>query len=169
MIQGSIFVSDDKGTELVYTVVRGEPAHLLGYEVATGKMILDKPLEGADGVWDLAVATDGMLYIPGASGFLFSHKPGTQEVKNLGQALPGQTYVWNLTAGKAGELFGQSFEGKANGPVIISTWNHGLAANAAAWKAALSDRPRWLARCRRGQRRYRGPGWCGQKADPAWC
>ncbi|MEN9442237.1 MAG: hypothetical protein RLZ33_2314 [Bacteroidota bacterium] len=35
---------------------------------------------------------------------------------------------------KAGELFGQSFEGKANGPVIISTWNHGLAANAAAWK-----------------------------------
>ena len=35
---------------------------------------------------------------------------------------------------KAGELFSQSFEGKANGPVIISTWNHGLAANAAAWK-----------------------------------
>ncbi len=111
MIQGSIFLKDSKGKELVYTVVRGEPAHLLGYEVATGKMILDKPLEGADGVWDLAVATDGMLYIPGASGFLFSHKPGTQEVKNLGQALPNQTYVWNLTAGKAGEVFGATYPG----------------------------------------------------------
>jgi hypothetical protein len=111
MIQGSIFLKDGKGRALVYTVVRGEPAHLLAYEVATGKLVLDTPLEGADGAWDLAVATDGTLYIPGASGFLFSHKPGTQEVKNLGKVLPGQTYVWNLTAGKGGEVFGATYPG----------------------------------------------------------
>jgi hypothetical protein len=111
MIQGSIFLKDRKGRELVYTVVRGEPAHLLGYEVATGKLLLDHPLEGADGAWDLAVSTDGTLYIPGASGFLFRHKPGTQIVENLGQALPGQTYVWNLTAGKNGEVFGATYPG----------------------------------------------------------
>lgn len=111
MIQGSIFLKDSKGKELVYTVVRGEPAHLLGYDVVTGTRLLDHPLEGADGAWDLAVSTDGVLYIPGASGFLFSHIPGTQEVKNLGQALPAQTYVWNLTAGKNGEVFGATYPG----------------------------------------------------------
>ncbi|OQP68322.1 hypothetical protein [Niastella populi] len=111
MIQGSIFLKDSKGRALVYTVVRGEPAHLLAYDVATGELLLDAPLEGADGAWDLAVATDGTLYIPGASGFLFSHKPGTGEVKNLGQALPGQTYVWNLVSGKAGEVFGATYPG----------------------------------------------------------
>jgi len=111
MIQGSIFLKDKNEKELVYTVVRGEPAHLLGYEVATGKLLLDEPLEGADGAWDLAVSSDGILYIPGASGFLFSHLPGTKLVKNLGQALPGQTYVWNLTAGKNGEVFGATYPG----------------------------------------------------------
>ena len=31
-------------------------------------------------------------------------------------------------------LLGQTFEGKANGPVVISTWVHGLEANKAAWE-----------------------------------
>ena len=35
---------------------------------------------------------------------------------------------------KAGELVAQSFEAKIDGPIVISTWNHGLAANAAAWE-----------------------------------
>ena len=35
---------------------------------------------------------------------------------------------------KAGELVATSFEGKASGPIVLSTWNHGLAANAAAWE-----------------------------------
>lgn len=35
---------------------------------------------------------------------------------------------------KAGELVGRGFETKVEGPIVISTWNHGIAANAAAWK-----------------------------------
>jgi isoaspartyl peptidase/L-asparaginase-like protein (Ntn-hydrolase superfamily) len=35
---------------------------------------------------------------------------------------------------KAGGLFAHSFEAKMEGPVVVSTWNHGLAANAAAWE-----------------------------------
>ena len=35
---------------------------------------------------------------------------------------------------KAGQLIGKAFESKAEEPVVISTWNHGLAANAAAWE-----------------------------------
>ncbi|MFC5285068.1 hypothetical protein [Pedobacter alpinus] len=111
MIQGSIFVTTTDGTEMIYTVVRGEPAHLLGYDVKTKALKLDKPLGDADGVWDMAQASDGALYIPGASGSLFKHIPGTQEIEDLGIALTGETYLWNLTAGKDGEVFGATYPG----------------------------------------------------------
>lgn len=34
---------------------------------------------------------------------------------------------------KATNIMAQSFEGKTNGPLVLSTWNHGLAANEGAW------------------------------------
>lgn len=111
MIQGSIFAKDNQGNLLLYTVVRGEPAHLLAFNVKTKALLLDLPLPKTDGAWDLAQATDGMLYIPGAGGKLFSHKPGTKTIKDLGNALPNETYLWNLTAGKNGEVFGATYPG----------------------------------------------------------
>lgn len=111
MIQGSVFAEAADGRLLVYTVVRGEPAHLLGYEVQTRQLVLDEPLPEADGAWDLAQASDGTLYAPGANGSLFAHVPGTQEVRDLGTALEGESYLWNLTAGKHGEVFGATYPG----------------------------------------------------------
>ncbi|CAM3728874.1 WD40 repeat domain-containing protein [Pontibacter korlensis] len=110
-IQGSVFAKDDQGREMAYTVVRGEPAHLLGYDVQTNKLVVDLPLEKTDGVWDLAVSTDGWLYVPSASGYLFKHRPGTQQIENLGYTLPGETYLWDLAAGKDGEIFGATYPG----------------------------------------------------------
>lgn len=111
MIQGSTFATTANGTELIYTVVRGEPAHLLAFDIKTKALVLDTPLGDADGVWDMAQASDGVLYIPGASGSLFKHTPGTQLVEDLGVALAGETYLWNLTAGKDGEVFGATYPG----------------------------------------------------------
>lgn len=111
MIQGSIFVNDEKGAELVYTVARGEPAQLLGYSVKTKKLVFQKALPKSDGAWDMAQASDGNLYVPGAAGNLFKHKPGTQKLEDLGVALTGQTYLWNLVAGKDGEVFGATYPG----------------------------------------------------------
>lgn len=111
MVQGSIFLKDTKGNLLLYTVVRGEPAHLLAFNVKNKALVLDVPLPKSDGAWDLAQATDGMLYVPGAGGKLFSHKPGTKTITDLGNALPNETYLWNLTAGKNGEVFGATYPG----------------------------------------------------------
>ena len=111
MIQGSLFVEDNSGRTLIYTVVRGEPAHLLAFDVDSKKLLLDIPLPKADGVWDLAQASDGSLYIPGANGSLFKHSPGTQEIEDLGIVLEGETYLWNLTAGFDGEVFGATYPG----------------------------------------------------------
>ncbi|MCE7056258.1 hypothetical protein LZF95_16365 [Algoriphagus sp. AGSA1] len=111
MIQGSAFLKDGNGRELIYTVVRGEPAHLLGYDVETKDLLVDLPLGEADGAWDMAQTSDGTLYIPGADGTMFSHKPGSAEVIDLGVALEGETYLWNLTAGKDAEVFGATYPG----------------------------------------------------------
>lgn len=111
VIQGSIFLEDKNGRELIYTVVRGNPAHLLGFTVEKQELILDKELIATDGAWDMAVSSDGWLYIPGAKGRLFRHFPGTQTVEDLGLALTGQTTIWNLSAGKNGEIFGATYPG----------------------------------------------------------
>ena len=34
---------------------------------------------------------------------------------------------------QATNIVAQSYEGKAKGPIVLSTWNHGLAANEGAW------------------------------------
>jgi hypothetical protein len=111
VIQGSLFLEDPSGTEMVYTVVRGNPAHLLGYRLSDQKLITDQQLPGTDGAWDLAVSSDGWLYIPGAKGRLYRHLPGTQQVEDLGTVLPGETTIWNLAAGKDGEMFGATYPG----------------------------------------------------------
>lgn len=111
VIQGSIFLQDQSGRELVYTVVRGNPAYLLGYTVDSQEMVLNEPLPGNDGSWDLAVSSDGWLYVPGAKGRLYRHFPGSKKVEDLGVVLPGETTVWNLSAGKNGEMFGATYPG----------------------------------------------------------
>ena len=110
-IQGSVFARDDSGRELIYTVVRGEPAHLLGYEVTTGKMLVDLPMPGSDGSWTTTVSSDNWLYTCGSNGHLFRLKPGTSLLEDLGQALPGETIIWDVCAGAAGEIFGATYPG----------------------------------------------------------
>ncbi|MFA6947267.1 MAG: hypothetical protein WC220_15345, partial [Pedobacter sp.] len=111
MIQGSIFIDDKDGKQLIYTVVRGNPAHLIAFRADNYRLILDQPLPGTDGAWDLEVSSDGWLYVPGAKGTLYRHFPGTGKVENLGLVLPGETTVWNLAAGKNGEIFGATYPG----------------------------------------------------------
>jgi len=111
MIQGSIFIEDSKGKSLIYTVVRGNPAHLVAFKAENHELILDQPLPGTDGAWDMEISSDGWLFIPGAKGTLYKHFPGSTTVENLGIVLPGETTVWNLAAGKSGEIFGATYPG----------------------------------------------------------
>jgi hypothetical protein len=110
-IQGSAFISDPSGLEIIYTAVRGQPGHLAGYDIASGKLLLDAPLSHSDGAWNATVSTDGWLYLPGGNGRLLRYKPGTTEVEDLGPALPGETVIWDVTAGAAGEVFGATYPG----------------------------------------------------------
>lgn len=110
-VQGSAFVNGQDGKSYLYTVARGTVAHLMGVDLTTNKVVVDLPLAESAGSWDIEVTTDGVLYICTSEGFLYKHVPGTQNVENLGKALAGESYLWDLAAGKNGEVFGATYPG----------------------------------------------------------
>jgi outer membrane protein assembly factor BamB len=111
-MQGTSFVKDRQGRDLVFTVMRGEPAKLIGFDVATGELIKLLPLEGAQGAWTVTTSTDGSIYVGSQSnGSLYRYIPGQEDLTHLGQVLPGQTFVWDLTPGPNGAVFGATYPG----------------------------------------------------------
>ncbi len=110
VLQGSVFAKDPDGRTLIYTVVRGTPAHLLGFDTETRKLAVDIPLPKTDGSWDLEVSSTGVVYVAGGSGgFFYKHVPGTKQAENLGKVLGTETYIWDLSAGKDGEIYGATY------------------------------------------------------------
>ncbi|HMR17771.1 MAG TPA: hypothetical protein PKA53_00605 [Sphingobacterium sp.] len=107
-IQGSHFLKDGNGKEYVFTVVRGLPARFVGFEVATGNLVVDSKLTGADGSWDMEVSSDNTVYISG-NGRIYSYNLGEMEVKDLGSVLSNQKVVWDLVAGENGKIYGGTY------------------------------------------------------------
>jgi streptogramin lyase len=109
---GTTFGKDGAGHDVVYTVMRGHPAKLLSFDLATGQLQQSLPLDGADGAWNACTATDGSIYVgTDSNGHLYRYIPGENAVHDLGNPLPGQTWVWDVTAGKDGEVFGGTYPG----------------------------------------------------------
>lgn len=109
-LQGSVFAKSSTGNLLVYTVTRGTPAHLVGFDVKTQKLEADIALPGVDGSWDIEVSSTGIVYIAGgAGGILYKHTPGSNTAENLGKVLGTENYLWDLSAGKNGEIYGGTY------------------------------------------------------------
>src|ERR1700684_4479010 len=62
-IIGTTFGKDASGKPTVYTVMRGQPAKLLAFDLQTGAFEQSLPLPGADGAWNACTSTDGSIYI----------------------------------------------------------------------------------------------------------
>src|SRR5215212_9118449 len=62
-LQGSTFTRDGSGEPLLCTVMRGEPAKLLVFDIKTGELLRRLPLEGAKGAWNATTASDGRVYV----------------------------------------------------------------------------------------------------------
>lgn len=107
-IQGGVFFKNETDDEYVYTVSRGRPAHLLGYDLKTNKLITDLPLPNEVGSWDLVISSDNWLYVAGNTGHLYKHKPSTKLVEDLGKFLT-ESLIYDLTAGENGEIFGGTY------------------------------------------------------------
>lgn len=99
------------GTTL-YGVTTGTPAKLSGVDVRTGELRFSVPLPGAGGSYTVVPGADGALYTGTYNnGHLYRVSPEGSAVEDLGQALPGQTFVWDLAVAPDGRIFGVTFPG----------------------------------------------------------
>jgi WD40 repeat protein len=108
-LQASAFVQDDNGKEYAYTIVRGRPGHLVGYDMQTNKVIADIALATAEGAIDMVSSTDNWLYIGASNGKLYRTRPGSQQIEDLGTALAGTAEILDMIPGKDGEIFGGTY------------------------------------------------------------
>ncbi len=111
-LQGTTAAKDPSGRELICTVIRGEPAKLLVFDVRERKLVNRFALESAHGAWNATTATDGSVYVgTDDQGKLFRWLPGETEVHDLGQVAPDQTFIWDVSPGRDGEVFVGTYPG----------------------------------------------------------
>lgn len=109
--QGAAFAQDDQGNEYAYIALSGKPAHVFVYDVQKTKVIADLIVGNTNSVNKIVTSSDGWVYFGGSDGKLYSSKPGTSILEDLGQVLPGQSVVLDLTAGSNGEVYGGTYPG----------------------------------------------------------
>ena len=111
-LQGTTFAKDPAGRDVVCTVIRGEPAKLLIFDVRSGELLHRLTLEGAHGAWNATTASDGSVYV-GAddNGHLYRWTPRSDKLEDLGQVAKDQSFVWDVAPGDDGEVFCGTYPG----------------------------------------------------------
>lgn len=112
-IQAAAFTQDKDGRVLVCFIVRNHPsAKLLVADVETGAVKLEMELPDASGGWGATTASDNSVYLgTEPKGKLFRWVPGETNVRDLGAAIAGETFLWNLAPGPNSEVFGGTYGG----------------------------------------------------------
>lgn len=104
---------DADGRDTTYVVITGSmysPAHLVGVLMDTGDVISDVELPGAWGAWNAVTAPDGSVIVGSYSnGHLYRYTPGDDAVVDLGQAIEGDSHVWDLRVDSNGTVYGGGY------------------------------------------------------------
>ncbi|MGJ6970088.1 hypothetical protein ACSDR0_50365, partial [Streptosporangium sp. G11] len=107
---GTALDADHPAGPRIYSVTSSaSPPAVLGIRNALdGKLIAERPLPVALGSWAVTVAPDHSVYVgsynaaAGAMGRLFRYNPATDQVSELGIAVPGETFAWTVAASRDG-------------------------------------------------------------------
>jgi outer membrane protein assembly factor BamB len=95
------------GEPLIFYVSSGSPAVFSVVDARTGERTFEAPMPGASGAWAVDVAPNGDVYVGSyGEGRLFRHTPGSASVEDLGQPIPGETFVWSITHDEEGRVYG---------------------------------------------------------------
>ncbi|WP_146250279.1 hypothetical protein [Paenibacillus flagellatus] len=113
---GAAFGIGDRQHE-IYAVVTGNQNDrpiMEVIDVNTEKVTTSVTLPGASvnptGAWAAATATDGTVYLGTyPNGRLYRYVPGESSISDLGQPLPGESYVFDLAVGADGKVYGGSY------------------------------------------------------------
>lgn len=104
---GSTTATGPDGQPRLYWVSSGNQAILTITHARTGEQIKRFPLPNAGGAWAVDALPNGDVYIGSyGSGRLFRYVLATDSVEDLGQMIPGETFIWSLTHDENGVVFG---------------------------------------------------------------
>lgn len=97
------------GTERLYVCYTYlSSLDLVAYERGTGSAKVWTNAEG--GAWAMETGPDGRLYLGTYfQGHILRLDPVTDHFDDLGQAIPGETYIWQLSLGPDGKLYGCTY------------------------------------------------------------
>ncbi len=110
-IEGSAFYKAGDGKIYLYTVVRGQPAHLLGYDLSNNSLVTNIALEETTGASSIVFSSDGILYIGASGSNVYTYTPGNSTVNNLGAVFGTETALYDLRSGNNGAIYGGTYPG----------------------------------------------------------
>lgn len=101
-----------EGEPYGYVIPLADPSVLTVVDLRSGERVEALPLEGSSGCWGAVTAPDGSLYISShPNGYLYRYRPGSGEVENLGEAIRGEAYLYQLTVDDQGRIYGGTYPG----------------------------------------------------------
>lgn len=111
-VVGCAITTTPDGVLTMYAVVSGEPAILVAVDARTREVLWVKDLPNAGGSYGLQVYPNGDLYISTYSaGRLYRLTYGADAVEDLGEPIPGETFLWDNTIGPDDRLYGVTYPG----------------------------------------------------------
>ena len=94
----------------IYTVGLGKPCVFYVIDADQGIEISQFPLIGSNHSWGICMTKDGSVYM-GGDGYLYHYNANTDEFRNCGIAIEGETYFWRLAADDSGNVYGGTYPG----------------------------------------------------------
>ncbi|MEO0070379.1 MAG: hypothetical protein ABIK18_06270 [candidate division WOR-3 bacterium] len=92
-----------------YAYVQGG-MHIVAFDPDTGAFKIFENPEG--GAWALEVGPDGKIYAGTFyNGHILRLDPKAEKLEDLGQAIPGESYIWTLSCGPDGKIYGGTYPG----------------------------------------------------------
>ncbi|OJF09544.1 NHL repeat-containing protein [Couchioplanes caeruleus] len=98
------------GRPVWYSVVAGDDARINVVDALTRELVTTTPMRGAAGAWALTVASDGRLYVGTYnSGRFYRFDPANDQLTDLGQPVPEESFVYGLSIGPDGTVYGGTY------------------------------------------------------------
>ncbi|NED98992.1 PQQ-binding-like beta-propeller repeat protein [Phytoactinopolyspora halotolerans] len=109
---GAAVTTTPDGRPVVYGVIIGDPATLAATDANTHEVLWTQPLANSGGSYSVQVYPNGDVYVAAYSqGRLYRKAWGSDTIEDLGQPLPGQTFLWDITIGPDGRIYGVTYPG----------------------------------------------------------